>query len=491
MTSVPTVDAPAGGAAYPPPMLFIGGQWLDGAGRDISPVRNPATGEAVGALVHATADDLEQALAAADAAFGPWRRTSAFERGGIIRRAAALLRERVEAIAAITTLEQGKPLHEARGEILAAADVFDWFAEEGRRAYGRVVPSRAPEQLRYLVLRQPVGPVAAFSPWNIPALIPARKIAASLAAGCTCIIKPAEETPGTCLQLARALDDAGLPAGVLNVVTGVPATISQTLVASARIRKLSFTGSTAVGRQLGALAGGAIKRMTLELGGHAPVLVFADADIDAAVDQLVAFKYRNAGQVCIAPTRFYVQRQVHDRFVARFAAAAAALAVGDGRRPGVQMGPLANPRRIEAMRTLVDDAVAAGAERVCGGRIDGPGNFWAPTVLADVPDAARIMREEPFGPVAVTAPFDSVDEAIARANQLPFGLAAYAWTGSIRTAHRLSEEVESGMLAINNTAITFAETPFGGVKDSGYGSEGGSEGLEGYLDTKLVSLAGT
>ncbi|WP_462081978.1 NAD-dependent succinate-semialdehyde dehydrogenase [Luteimonas sp. RIT-PG2_3] len=482
----PPVPAPA--RVYPAPQLFIDGQWLDGEGRATSAIVNPANGDWIGDLPHASDADLARALAAADRAFKPWSRRSAFERAQILRQAAQLLRERLDDIAAITTLEQGKPLQEARGEIAAAADVFDWFAEEGRRAYGRVVPSRAPEDVRYLVLRKPVGPVAAFSPWNIPALIPARKIAASLAAGCSCIIKPAEETPGTCLQLARALADAGLPPGVLNVVTGDPARISQTLVSSPLIRKLSFTGSTAVGRHLGALAGGAIKRMTLELGGHAPVLVFADADIDAAIAQLVPFKYRNAGQVCIAPTRFFVQRSIHDRFAERFAEAASQLVVGDGFRSDVRMGPLANPRRIDAMQALVGDAIASGARSLCGGRGDGAGNFWTPTVLADVPAQARILREEPFGPVAVTVPFDTVDEAIARANELPYGLAAYAWTGSIRTSHRLAEEVECGMLGVNNTAITFAETPFGGVKDSGYGSEGGSEGLDGYLDAKLVSL---
>ena len=486
--SQPTSPARAE-ARYPAPSLFIDGEWLDAAGRETSAIVDPATGEEIGRLPHVTAAELQRAVSAAERAFRTWSRRSAHERAAILKRAAALLRERVESIAAIVTREQGKPLYEARGEVLAAADVFDWFAEEGRRAYGRIVPSRSPDDVRYMVLRQPVGPVAAFSPWNIPVLIPARKIAASLAAGCSCIIKPAEETPNACLQLARALDDAGLPAGVLNVVTGAPAIISQALATSGAIRKLSFTGSTAVGRHLGALAGGALKRMTLELGGHAPVLVFADADIDAAVAQLVAFKYRNAGQVCIAPTRFLVERAIHDRFAERFAEAADALVVGDGFRDDVRMGPMANPRRIDAMRTLVGDAEACGARRLCGGAVDGVGNFWRPTVLAGTPRRARSMSEEPFGPVAATAPFDSLDEALAEANRLRYGLAAYAWTGSIRTAHRLAERLECGMLGINNTALTFAETPFGGVKDSGYGSEGGSEGLDGYLDAKLVSLA--
>lgn len=474
---------------YPNVQLFIDGKWRPAASGRTIPVLNPATEENVGTVAHADKSDLDEALAAAEKGFKAWRVVSPYERSKVMRKAAELIRERADMIATLMTMEQGKVLAEARIETLSAADTTEWFAEEGRRTYGRVVPSRDPSHIRYQVLRQPVGPVAAFSPWNIPSLIPARKIGASLAAGCSCVIKPAEETPGTCLQLARALADAGLPDGVLQVVTGDPAMISQALVASPQIRKVSFTGSTPVGRHLGALAGERLKRMTLELGGHAPVLVFADADLDAAVAQMVAFKYRNAGQVCISPTRFYVQRQVHDAFVERFAAAAAALRVGDGLAEGTQMGPLANPRRITAMQGLVDDAVASGARQLCGGRIAGAGNFWAPTVLADVPASARVMSEEPFGPVAVTARFDSVDEAIALANRLPYGLAAYAWTGSIRTAHRLSEDLECGMLGVNNTAITFAETPFGGVKDSGYGSEGGSEGMEGYLETKLVSLA--
>lgn len=484
-------DAGTGGVAavYPEIMQFIAGRWLPAGAREVSPVVDPATQQKIGLLPHATRADLDLALDAAQSAFASWRKVAAFDRYQVLRRAAELLRQRIEKISLVLTLEQGKPLSEARAEVAMAADVFDWFAEEGRRAYGRIVPSRAPSEIRYSVLRQPVGPVAAFAPWNFPAVIPARKIAASIAAGCTCIIKPAEETPATCLELARALHDAGLPPGVLAVVTGVPGFISDYLLRSEVIRKLTFTGSTSVGRELGALAGGNIQRMTLELGGHAPVLIFNDADIELAVEQLVATKFRNAGQVCTSPSRFFVQAGVHDAFVERFAERARGLVVGNGQAATTQIGPLANPRRVAAMAGLIDDAVAQGGRRLCGGAIEGAGNFWAPTVVANVPQAARIMHEEPFGPVAVTASFDTLEQALVMANRLPAALAAYAWTNSTRTAHLLADDLECGMLGINNTAINFVETPFGGIKHSGYGSEGGSEGLEGYMDTKLVSLA--
>lgn len=351
------------------------------------------------------------------------------------------------------------------------------------------MPSRA-HGLQYSVVREPVGPVAAFSPWNFPAVIPARKIAAALATGCTVIIKPAEETPATCLALARALYDAGLPKGVLSVVTGEPAFISEHLLKAEAIRKISFTGSTAVGRHLARLAGDTLKRATLELGGHAPVLVFDDADLDLAVAQSLATKFRNAGQVCTSPTRFYVHARIHDQFVERMAAGARALRVGDGLVEGTQMGPVAHGRRIQALTELVADALEHGAELVCGGEaLQREGYFWQPTVLARVPASARIMNEEPFGPVVITDVFEELDEAIEKANRLPYGLAAYAFTRSLSTANALASGIECGMLGINNFAINFPETPFGGVKHSGYGSEGGSEGIEGYLTTKLVSIS--
>ncbi|NMG40253.1 aldehyde dehydrogenase family protein [Chelativorans sp. ZYF759] len=474
-------------SSYPELGLFIDNRLRPGRGEGERVVINPASGEALARLPIASRDDLDDALASAERAFAGWRKTSALERSNILRKAANIIRARLDDYARIMTLEQGKVLMESRIELSAAADIIDWFAEEGRRAYGRVIPSRQPD-IRYSTLMQPVGPVAAFSPWNFPAVIPARKVAASLAAGCTCIIKPAEETPGTMLAIAQAFAEAGLPEGVLSVVTGHPSEISTYLIASPIIRKVSFTGSTSVGREIARLAGDSIKRVTLELGGHAPVLVLEDADVEKAAATSAAFKFRNAGQVCIAPTRFYVHEKVHDEFVESLSAKAGALKVADGLSQGAQMGPMANPRRPEAMESLIGDAVKAGARVAAGGESGANrGFFWQPTVLADVPETARIMNEEPFGPVAVVRRISSTDEAIAAANRLPFGLAAYAFTRSTANSIRLGEEVETGMLGINNMMINLAETPFGGVKDSGYGSEGGSEGLEAYLNVKLVS----
>ncbi len=468
--------------------LFIDGRWIDAGERVTEDVLNPATGEPVGVLPHASRADLDAAAQAAGRAFGAWRKVPAYDRAKIIRKAADLLRERVERIATRMVLEQGKPLAEARMEVMAAADIFDWTADEGRRTYGRIVPARVPG-MRWMVTKEPVGPVAAFTPWNIPAAIPARKISAALATGCTVVIKPAEETPATVLELARALDDAGLPKGALNVVYGVPAGVSAHLIAHEAIRKVTFTGSTAVGRLIARLAAEAgPKRATMELGGHAPVLVFEDADIGAAVAAMAAHKFRNAGQICMSPTRFYVHESIHDRFVDEFTAATKAIRVGDGLDPASTMGPLANPRRVAAMEGFVADALDRGARLKTGGeRGSNRGFFYQPTVLANVPASARAMNEEPFGPIALAAPFSTFDEAVAEANRLPYGLAAYAFTGSNRTAGMLAEAVESGMVGINNSMINMTETPFGGVKNSGYGSEGGTEGMDAYLVTKFVS----
>lgn len=474
-------------SGYPDLGLFIDNKLVSGSGAGERFVVNPATGETLARLPMASRDDLDAALSGAARAFAAWKATPVLARSQILRKAASIMRERLEAIALTMTLEQGKVLAESRMEVSAAADILDWYAEEGRRAYGRVIPSRAPGT-RFLTLKLPVGPVAAFSPWNFPAVIPARKVGAALAAGCTCIIKPAEETPGTMLAIAQALAEAGLPDGVLSVVTGHPSEISTYLIASPIIRKVSFTGSTAVGREIGRLAADGVKRTTLELGGHAPVLVLDDADPTAAAAASAASKFRNAGQVCISPTRFYVHDRIYDDFVDAFAAKAEALTVADGVSDGAQMGPTANPRRVSAMEALTADAIGAGARVVAGGeRGSNQGFFWQPTVIADVPNTARIMNEEPFGPVAVIRRIGSVDEAIAEANRLPYGLAAYAFTRSSANSIRLGEQVETGMLGINNFLINMPETPFGGVKESGYGSEGGSEGLDAYLDVKLVS----
>jgi succinate-semialdehyde dehydrogenase / glutarate-semialdehyde dehydrogenase len=474
---------------YPAPRLFIDGHWRMGSGGEILDVRNPASGAAIASLPVANKADLDEALAAAQREFERWRKTSAFDRGNILHKAANFLRERAHYIGQVSTTEQGKLLSEATAEAFASADIFDWFAEEGRRAYGRIIPGKQPG-VRHLAIKQPIGPVAAFSPWNFPTTIPSRKIAAALAAGCSMIIKPAEETPGSCLELARALDDAGLPKGVLNVVYGRPADVSSHLIASPVIRKITFTGSTTVGKHLARLAADVMKPTTMELGGHAPVIVFEDADVDQAAKLLSAAKYRNAGQICIAPTRFYVHEAIHDVFIRQFAAYAKSLNVGNGLDHSTTMGPLANPRRLSAMAEFIGDATARGAAVAAGGQtLGGKGNFWAPTVLTDVATDARIMNEEPFGPVAITQRFSKFDEVVQQANRLPYGLAAYAFTRSARTATDIGEAVEAGMVGINFVGLTGPETPFGGVKESGHGSEGGSEGLEGYFITKYVAQA--
>lgn len=473
---------------YPALQLFIDGHWIYAGSRHLDDVLNPATGEVLSQVPHATDDDINAAAEAAGRTFKSWKALPAYERAKILRKAADLMRERCEQIAVAMVLEQGKPLAEARMEVMAAADIFDWTAEEGRRIYGRVVPSRFPG-VQWTVTREAVGPVAAFTPWNVPVVIPARKISAALAVGCTMVIKPSEETPASVLAIARALDDAGLPKGVLNVVYGVPAQVSEQLIFHPQIRKITFTGSTVVGKQLAAMAAQAgVKRTTMELGGHAPVLVFDDADLDQAVQSMVAFKYRNAGQVCIAPTRFYVHESIHDRFVDSFAEAARAIRIGDGLDPETRMGPLANPRRVAAMDAFVADALDQGATLKAGGqRGHNRGFFFEPTVLANVPATARAMNEEPFGPLAITAPFSTFDEALEQANRLPYGLAAYAFTRSTKTASMLGEALETGMLGLNNSFISMPETPFGGVKQSGYGSEGGTEGMDAYLTTKFIS----
>jgi len=477
-------------ASYGSLGFYINGEWINRIDGPQLEVYDPATGEVLAPLPRATAEEMDRAAEAANAAFPLWRAMTALDRSRILRKAADLIRERVEHIAQRMTREQGKPLAQARIELMIAADTFDWCAEEGRRIYGRLVPSPVPD-MELRVTRQPVGPVAAFTPWNLPAMMPARKIGAALASGCTVVIKPAEETPATALEIARALHDAGLPKGVVNVVFGIPDEVSRHLIAHPAIRKITFTGSTVVGQHLAKLASDAgVKRCTMELGGHAPVLILDDADIEKAVSVLVPAKFRNAGQICISPTRFYVHDSLHDRFVDQFTAATNRMVVGNGLDAATNVGPLANSRRLSAMDTLIGDAVSAGGRLNTGGeRIGNRGNFFQPTVVADVPMEARIMNEEPFGPVAVTARFSSLDEVIAQANRLPFGLAAYAFTSAVSNVRRLSEEVEAGLLGINTVAVSHPEAPFGGVKMSGYGSEGGIEGMDPYLVTKLVAVA--
>ncbi|HEY0218513.1 MAG TPA: NAD-dependent succinate-semialdehyde dehydrogenase [Afipia sp.] len=475
-------------ATYSDTQLYINGQWQDGSEKRLS-VLNPATGEAIGTLAHAGRKDLDAALAAAERAFHEWKRVSPYERSQIMRRAAALLRERKDDIAVLMTMEQGKPLAESRIEALAAADVVEWFAEESRRAYGRIVPPRA-ANVTQLVVKEPVGPVAAFTPWNFPINQAVRKVSAALAAGCSVILKGPEETPASCAALVQAYADAGVPAGVVNLVFGVPAEISSYLIAHPVIKKISFTGSTAVGKKLAALAGEHMKRVTMELGGHAPAIVFGDADVGLAAKTLSAGKFRNAGQVCVAPTRFLIHDSVYDRFVDDFVATAEKLKVGDGLADGVTMGPLANNRRVDAMEAFTADAQSKGAKVALGGeRIGNRGYFFKPTVLTDVPLEARVMTEEPFGPLAIISRFSDYDGVVKEANRLPYGLAAYAYTTSAKTMSNIGRDIESGMVSINHHGIGLVEVPFGGIKDSGYGSEGGTEAIEGYLNTKLVTQA--
>jgi succinate-semialdehyde dehydrogenase/glutarate-semialdehyde dehydrogenase len=476
-------------SAYADLSLFIGGEWLTGDGRKTSPVINPATEEVIGHLPHATKADLDRALAEAERGFKVWRAIFPDQRGKILKRAADLMRERAEEIARAATTESGKSIHETRVEVQMSANIFEWFAEEGRRAYGRVLPQRAPGT-RLAIVKEPVGVVAAFAPWNFPIGNPARKIGAALGAGCSCILKPAEETPAAGLAVARCLVDAGLPAGVLSIVYGVPSEISEYLLASPIVRKISFTGSIPVGKQLMKLAAEGMKRTTMELGGHAPVLVFDDVDVEKVIDACATAKYRNAGQVCVSPTRFYVHEKIYNTFVEGFAARAKALPVGDGIEEKYKMGPLVHARRLAAIEALVEDAKKSGAKLQAGGaRLKGPGYFYAPTVLSDVPNTARIMNEEPFGPVAVINSFSDYDAAIQQANRLPYGLAAFAFTNSAHRAKLVGEQLEAGMVGVNTFAISVPESPFGGVKESGHGSEEGIEGLEACLVTKFISEA--
>mgnify|MGYP001163316655 CR=1 FL=1 len=473
--------------SYPDTQMFIAGEWRDATDGKTIPVVNPATEETIGTVAQASIADLDAAAAAAEKGFEIWSGISAFDRSRIMRNAAQLLRDRADHIAMLMTMEQGKPLAQSRGETLAAADIIDWFAEEGRRAYGRIVPSRA-ANVSQSVIRLPVGPVAAFTPWNFPINQAVRKLAAALATGCSIIVKAPEETPASPAELIRAFADAGVPAGVVNLVFGVPAQVSEYLIPHPAIQKISFTGSTAIGKKLAALAGQHMKRATMELGGHAPAIVFDDANLEQAVSVLAASKFRNAGQVCVAPTRFLVQEATFDQFVTRFVGAAEALHVGNGLSGPVDMGPLANDRRVHAMEALVKDAVAKGAElRTDGPRAGNKGYFFEPTVLANVPVSADVMNAEPFGPLAIINSFSSIDDAVRESTRLPYGLAAYALPSSSRTAQDVSLRVQSGMMTINHNGLALPEVPFGGMRDSGYGSEGGSEALEPYLITRLVT----
>jgi succinate-semialdehyde dehydrogenase/glutarate-semialdehyde dehydrogenase len=472
---------------YPKLEMLIDGEWIGADKRQGEDVLNPATGQPIAKLPHATKADLDRALEAAQRGFQTWRKVNAHDRAKILKKGADIFRSRKEEIGAWLTMEEGKTIAEAKIEVDVSADILEWYAEEGRRGYGRIIPGRVAGQ-RQMVTREPIGPVAAFTPWNFPGVTPARKMGGALAAGCSLILKASEETPATAIAMARALVEAGLPKGVLNLVFGVPAEVSSYLIPNPIIRKVSFTGSIPVGKHLAKMAAEGMKRTTMELGGHGPVVIFDDVDPEKVAEVSAAAKYRNAGQVCISPARFFVHEKVADKFAARFAEIAKTMPVGNGLDPKNKMGPLANARRVDAMESFIGDARQRGAKVMAGGeRIGNQGYFWQPTVLADVPTEARAMNDEIFGPVAIIRPFSTFDEAVNEANRLPYGLAAYAFTNSAKNATAISEALETGMVGVNHYGVSMPETPFGGVKESGYGSEGGVEGLEGYLNTKFVT----
>ncbi len=476
--------------AYPDLHMIIGGENVPVGTRRTHAVINPATQEVLGQLPLADAADLDRALQAAQRGFAVWRTAPAAQRAGVLQGAARLLVERQEQIARIATMEQGKPLAETRLEVMMVVNLFNFYAGECQRLYGRSLVR--PVGLRSTVVHEPVGVVAAFAPWNFPIGNPGRKLGAPIAAGCAVILKSAEEAPASALAIVQALHDAGLPGDVAQAVFGVPDEVSRHLLGSPVVRKLSFTGSTVVGKHLARLATENMQRTTMELGGHGPVLVFADSNIDAVLDVVVPQKYRNAGQVCVSPTRYIVEDSVFDQFRDGFVRRAEAIKVGNGLDDGTQMGPMANPRRPEAMDRLIGDAVARGGKLLTGGarpaafRGSNPGYFYAPTVLAEVPLDAEIMNEEPFGPVAILNPFKDEPAMVAEANRLPYGLAAFAWTADARRQQRLARALEAGMVGINTAAIAGPDTPFGGVKWSGHGSEDGPEGVQACLVTKAV-----
>lgn len=468
--------------------LLIDNAWTGASGGTTLGVNSPVTGLLVGDIADAGAEDIDRALTAAARGFERWRQVPAWERARILRKAADLIRERVEIFAHLISTETGKPLAESRGETLAAADQFEWYGEEAKRIYGQTIPGRTNHE-RLSVLYQPVGVSVALTAWNFPALLPSRKIAAALAAGCSIIARPASEAPGACLATGQALIDAGLPAGALGILTGEPGLISERLIASLVVRKVSLTGSVRVGKHILELSARGVKKVTMELGGHAPVIVHADADPVATARKVATAKFRNSGQVCISPSRFYVHESIRSDFESAFAEHARTIVVGDGLREGVNMGPLIRERALDEALALIDDARAKGARLLAGGQRPAglnAGHFIEPTVLADVPDDARIMNDEPFAPVAPIAGFTDLEDVIARANSTPFGLASYVFTNNAELAAQTAERLEAGMVGINETLLATAEAPFGGVKESGFGREGGALGIKDYLEAKYI-----
>lgn len=470
--------------------LYIDGAWRGASNGGTFSVINPATEEPLAQLANATEQDVDAAIAAARKGLEIWRKVQPWERSRIIRRVGELLREREADIAKALTLEVGKPLAQAKGEAVSAAEQFEWFAEETKRIYGQTVEHRASNG-RIIIDYQPVGVVAAFAAWNFPAVLAARKIAPALAAGCSIICRPADEAPTSVVLMVQCCHDAGVPPGVVNLLTGDINVISPRIMASPVVRKVTLTGSVPVGKRVLKAAADTMKRVTMELGGHAPVIVFDDADVDYAADLSLQFKFRNTGQVCISPTRFYVHESRLDDFTGRFVAGAKKLKLGDGMSPGVDVGPLTTKKRLEAIEALVEDTRSRGATLLTGGRRPpdfNRGFFYEPTVFGRVPDDARVMTEEPFGPIAPITTFRDFDEVMARANALPVGLGGYVFTRSLKRAHEASEAMETGMVGVNTLALATPETPFGGIKESGFGREGGSLGIKDYLDVKYTNM---
>jgi succinate-semialdehyde dehydrogenase/glutarate-semialdehyde dehydrogenase len=470
--------------------LFIDGEWRSASDNETKAVTDPATEEQLGTIPVATEADIDDALSAAERGFEVWRKMGTWERATIIRKTADLIRERVDEVAIAMSLETGKPLAEAKGETGAAADQFEWYSEETKRIYGQIIGSRTHDS-RMAVIMQPVGVVAAFSAWNFPALLPARKIAAALGAGCSIIVKPAGETPASCAAIIQACHDAGVPKGVVNFVTGNSGAIASQLIRSPIVRKVTVTGSVPVGKQILALAAEGVKKVSMELGGHGPVVIFDDFDPIEAANVCAPTKFRNCGQVCISPTRFYVHERSYDAFSARFAEIAKSLKVGRGMDDGVQVGPMANQRGLDTIQSMTEDAIGRGAELLAGGKAPAGANkgfFMEPTVLGRVPDNAKVMTEEPFGPIAPITTFTNYDDVMARANSLPFGLAGYVFSNNLSLATRASEDLEVGMVGVNEMLLATAEAPFGGVKESGMGREGGTFGIQDYLDPKYIKV---
>lgn len=471
---------------YPAIRQLIDGEWIDGTGSGSRQIINPADDSVLGSFTEASTADLDRLLASAQKGFEAWRTIAPIRRAEIIQRGATLLRERVDEITRLACLEEGQPFEEGKSYVMRGAEVLDWDAAEGRRVYGRIIPSEP--NIRVMATREPIGVVAAFTPWNAPVFTPCRKIGSALAAGCALIMKGAEETPASTAAVVQAFIDAGVPRGVLSLVYGDPDHISSHLIASPIVRLITFTGSVNIGKHLAQKAAAEMKPSVMELGGHAPVIICDDADIEDAAQKLAFVKYRNAGQACLCPSRFWIAEPVYDRFVTAFLCHIGNLKVGAGLAPGTTMGPLASRRRLQVIQALVDDALASGAKLLAGGkRIGDTGCFFEPTVIGDVPDAARIHREEPFGPIAMFNRFTDLDDVIARANALRYGLAAYVFTRSSMRADLLSRRLECGTVGINHMTVSTSGVPFGGVKDSGYGREGGIEGVESYTIVKTVS----